>query len=189
MKSLRIINFFLGSILVLFSCSEEESSNGRSVFSDKYEDGIYCADVSYYNPNTGNSNTYTLNVEIENNELIKIYWPNGGWLDDSHFIPEELDYNGFCSFSSDKGYEYTVQITGSECSFDDGDQVESDAEIEKTAVTCPKCRNEKETYKRYCDDCIDEIENTCRSCGGFEYNVNGGLCYSCKREENEDEEE
>ena len=56
----------------------------------EYEDGTYCATVDYYNPNTGNSNSYVLNVEIENDELITIYWPNGGWLDESHFSFENI---------------------------------------------------------------------------------------------------
>jgi hypothetical protein len=49
---------FLFSI-VLFSCgSNNDSSSGRSIFTGKYEDGTYCADVSYHNPNTGTSNAY-----------------------------------------------------------------------------------------------------------------------------------
>lgn len=84
-----------------------------------YPDGTYCAEVDYYNPNTGTNSTYTLNVEVENNELTVIHWPNGGWLDESHFTPEELDSSGSCSFTSDQGYEYKVQITGPECNFTD----------------------------------------------------------------------
>lgn len=50
-----------------------------------YPDGTYDATIRVYNPNTGHNATYTLEVEVENEELIKIYWNNGGWLDDSHF--------------------------------------------------------------------------------------------------------
>ena len=38
-----------------------------------YPDGTYCADVDAYNPNTGKSSNYTLNVEIEEYDLITIY--------------------------------------------------------------------------------------------------------------------
>jgi hypothetical protein len=52
---------------------------------------------------------------VESNELTTIYWGNGGWLDEDHFSSEELDSDGSCSFTSDKGYEYTVTIIGTDC--------------------------------------------------------------------------
>jgi hypothetical protein len=102
------------------------SCGGRDTAADinenddpKYPDGTYCADVTYHNPNTGTTSTYTLNVEVVNNELTQINWNNGGWLDDSHFNPPELSEDGYCMFWSDRGYEYNVHITGSECSITD----------------------------------------------------------------------
>ena len=85
----------------------------------KYPDGTYCASINYDNPNTGTSSTYTLNVEVVNNQLTQINWNNGGWLDNSHFNPPELSEDGYCMFRSDRGYEYHVHITGSECSTTD----------------------------------------------------------------------
>ena len=41
-----------------------------------------------------------------------IHWPNGGWLDHTHFCCAEFDDNGFTSFTSDKGYNYDVTLTG-----------------------------------------------------------------------------
>lgn len=84
-----------------------------------YEDGTYCAEIDYYYSETGTSSTYTLEVEIENNELTIIYWPNGGWLDDSHFSPPDIS-DGEASFTSDRGVDYTVRIIGKEgdCSLD-----------------------------------------------------------------------
>ncbi len=76
-----------------------------------YPDGKYCADVLYYNPNTGTRSSYKLNVKVENNEVTVIYWNNGGWLDQSHFCCSRLDSNGYTSFKSDKGYQYQVTIT------------------------------------------------------------------------------
>lgn len=90
--------------------ADQESSNEEDNSSGKYKDGTYCATVEYYNPNTGTRNSYDLSVEVEDGELTVIHWPNGGWLDDSHFTPEELDEDGSVSFTSDKGYEYTVTI-------------------------------------------------------------------------------
>ena len=83
-------------------------------------DGKYCADVEYYNPNTGTSSTYTLNVEVEDNTLVTIYWPSGGWLDESHFEPQDIS-DGNCSFTSDVGYDYEVTITGEPCTFDENE--------------------------------------------------------------------
>lgn len=86
----------------------------------QYENGIYCATVDYYNPNTGTSSSYIVNVEIESDELITVFWPNGGWLDESHFYPEDIS-SGTCNFISDKGYDYMVTIIGNNCQFTDND--------------------------------------------------------------------
>lgn len=106
--------------LLLYSCSgktdknsyEEDYESARRLDDDdkaEYSDGEWCADVEYYNPNTGTRNAYTLDVEVEGGELIRIDWPNGGWLDESHFVAEDIS-SGECSFTSDRGYEYTVML-------------------------------------------------------------------------------
>lgn len=113
--------FYLFYILLVTSCGEKTESESSATLNNEarkeelYPDGIYCADINYFNQETGTSSNYTLNVEVENNKLTKIYWPNGGWLDESHFNPEELNENGSCQFTSDKGYEYEIKITGSKC--------------------------------------------------------------------------
>lgn len=114
-------------MLLLQACGGSDSSSESEAQSEntpaqeeqvhKYPDDTYCAEVNYYNPNTGTSTKNDFNVDVENNELVKIQFPNGGWLDDSHFTPEELDENGYCSFTNDNGYKYEVQITGPECDF------------------------------------------------------------------------
>lgn len=189
----QLLFFYVLVLLSLVSCRSDHSSYSsnnaqqRSYHSSETEeafpDGDYCADVEYYNPNTGTQSSYTLNVEVEDNELIKIYWPNGGWLDDDHFYPEELDEDGYCEFTSDEGYEYTVQIIGDPCSFTDEDEMESDYRSEIIAHTCPNCGGKKGRYYDYCDDCTDEIENTCSNCGAYEYGIYGGLCSSCQEDE------
>src|SRR5688572_17659213 len=62
---------------------EEESEDG-------YEDGTRSATVNYYNPRTGTRSTYTLDVDVEDNEVTKIHWPNGGYTDESHFSSEDI---------------------------------------------------------------------------------------------------
>ena len=84
------INFILRYVIImlLFSCksNSKHDSNVKYYESDMgYEDGTYCDEIDYYYSETGTSSTYTLNVEIENNELKVIHWPNNGWLDESHF--------------------------------------------------------------------------------------------------------
>lgn len=79
----------------------------------EYNDGEYCAEIEYYNPNTGTNSTYTLVVEIENNELTVIHWPNGGWLDRTHFTPPDIS-EGNATFISDTGAEYNVTILSSD---------------------------------------------------------------------------
>jgi hypothetical protein len=171
--------------LLIASCegsNDSNYSNNKSTTNDNsYHDGTYCADVTYYNSNTGTSRTYTLNVEVKDNQLILIHWPNGGWLDGSHFSPKELDSDGFCSFTSDRGYQYRVQIRSTPCI--SSDSYEKDDEVDK----CIRCGNEVYNYRMYCKKCIDEDENTCGYCGQFEYYVYGGKCTTCKRKEEEEE--
>jgi hypothetical protein len=88
---------------------------------DGFEDGTYCADVTYDNPNTGTSSDYTLEVEVKGNKVTQINWGNGGWMDEDHFNAEDIDEDGNCSFTSDKGYDYTVHITGRNCGGLDSD--------------------------------------------------------------------
>jgi major membrane immunogen (membrane-anchored lipoprotein) len=128
----KIAYLFVIAIL-LISCnnSNNKSSNERS--SDYYEessdydeyeqeeeeyyeddegieDGTYSATVDYYNPETGYSATYTLDVEVEDNQVTIIYFPNDGYLDDDHIWPDELDEDGFVSIEGEEGKTYDVQI-------------------------------------------------------------------------------
>jgi hypothetical protein len=195
MNTIKLI-FAVSALAILFfnsGCNNNKSnSNDYEVYyseDDGYEDGTYCADVTYYNPNTGTNNTYTLEVEVESNELIKIYLSNGGWLDEDHFSAEELDENGYCSFTGDKGREYEIQITGKDCGITEQSTFQNDVEADEEAVTCPKCGDEKDEYEDYCYYCKrkieDEEENTCSRCGFYEYGVYGGLCSNCKEEDEE----
>jgi hypothetical protein len=117
---MRLMCLFFVSIwlFLLSSCgnSSDEEYPIEGQTEEGFEDGTYCADVNYYNPNTSTDKTYTLEVEVSNNEVVQINWGNGGWLDEDHFSAPTLDENGSCSFTSDRGYDYTVEITGRNCS-------------------------------------------------------------------------
>jgi len=164
---------------------EDESKEGG------FEDGTWCASVTYYNPNTGTSGTYTLNVEVQDNELIKIYWGNGGWLDEDHFYAQDLDEDGYCSFTSDKGNSYTVTLSQEGgCGSTDEYRLRDEVEEDRADITCPKCGDSKYSVDDYCSSCErkmrdeeEERNNTCSECGAHEYGVRGGKCSSCKDDE------
>ncbi|USL96293.1 hypothetical protein D1J36_004105 [Riemerella anatipestifer] len=77
---------------------------------DELEDGTYSSDIDCYNPNTGHSSTYTLDVKVRNGRLTEIEWENGGWLDESHFTAPDIS-DGTASFTDDEGREFTVTLT------------------------------------------------------------------------------
>jgi hypothetical protein len=117
------------ALIFIYSCTEHKSSSSSryqdtedTEYEDSedydedsieeeegYPDGTYDATIRVYNPNTGHNATYTLEVEVENEELTKIYWNNGGWLDDSHFSPTNIS-DGTAYFTDDRGYEYRVVL-------------------------------------------------------------------------------
>lgn len=124
-----------GTCLVHFACNEssEQSTENPEITEsevDSYDNGIYCAQIEYYYANTGTSATYTLNVEIRNGRLVKVLWPNGGWLDESHFYPPGIS-DGQARFDTDRGAEYQVEIKGPEgsCIVDESIYIE-EAELQ-----------------------------------------------------------
>lgn len=196
-KALLLTLFFLASIAILPSCTEsssyseyqdtaeaEEDNNSGN----EYEDGVWCADVEYYNPNTGTRNNYDLEVEVENDELIQIEWPNGGWLDDSHFSAEDIS-SGECSFTSDRGYEYTITLNSKgSCGGSDAYRMKRDIEQDEEDITCPTCGDSKETYDDLCYSCERKKEEaeTCRLCNGLKMEWEN-ICSSCEADKEEEE--
>lgn len=89
---------------------EEENDEYSSSSGCKFEDGTYSATVDYYNPETGYSQTYTLDVEVEDCEVVQINFNNGGWLDSDHITPSELDEDGTCTVYGEDGKTYEIQI-------------------------------------------------------------------------------
>ncbi|MCB9319588.1 MAG: hypothetical protein H6570_09920 [Lewinellaceae bacterium] len=98
-------------ILLLFSCilfneCINTNQHGKNIY-----DGAYCAEVTYYNPNTGRESEYTLTIVVDDNELDRINFPNGH-LGNDHYEHTEFDWEGYLNFTSERGYEYSVQIIG-----------------------------------------------------------------------------
>lgn len=132
---------------------------------DYYADGNYCADVRYTNPNTGTQSIYSLNVVIKDGDLIRISWPNGGWLDNSHFTPPHINESGFTTFTSDAGYEFDVLIKSSGgCNYqtlnyrNESKNDEEKEEDEETKLEKEYGRYKAEVYKKIpgCDYMILE---------------------------------
>jgi hypothetical protein len=196
MRNFKLLILLL-FVISLSSCKKSNAANYNydnsvdSTIEDNYPDGTYCANIDYYNPDTGTRNTYTLNVEVESHEVTVIQWSNGGWLDSSHFSPEELDSSGSCSFTTFDGKQYDVQITGPECSYTDESKVSNDSYYERQQETCPECGFEKETYEELCYNCKRKQENieehTCKSCGQYDTFMwsSDDLCSDCKRKQEE----
>lgn len=170
--------YFLLLLSLLLGCKKNESSASTDVQtiytspensdagfteeesgSDEISDGTYCAEVEYYNPNTGTRHTYDLDVEVEGGYLVRIDWPNGGWLDETHFSSEDIS-SGECSFTSDRGYRYTVTLgeKGGGC-YSDGYRLRNQVNEDTENTTCPKCGDEKSEYDEYCYSCTRKIRD------------------------------
>lgn len=120
---MRLFSFISLLLFVFSSCGgnrneDSSSTNKQESFSssaneEKFPDDTYCAEVEYYNPDTGTHSSYTLTVFVESNEIKQINFPSGGWMDRDHFSGAELDEDGHANFESDKGYEYEIKVIGS----------------------------------------------------------------------------
>ena len=84
-----------------------ESSNNSEC---KIEDGTYSATVDYNNPETGYSATYTLDVEVQDCQVVQINFPNDGYLDEDHISAADLDEDGNANVDGEDGKTYVVLI-------------------------------------------------------------------------------
>lgn len=156
--------YFLFIFLLILSCKSKSNStkyseeNISSFLEEESYNGTYCAEVEYYNPNTGSRSTYELDVEVEDGYLVQINWPNGGWLDETHFSSEDIS-SGECSFSSDRGYQYIVTLgeKGGGC-YNNSYQLRNHVNEDTENTTCPICGNEKSEYDDHCYSCQQNFE-------------------------------
>lgn len=129
--------FLLTALIFVFGCkkSSNETKVSNPIYSyssseQEYPDGEYCAEIDYYNPDTGTSSNYTLTVEVENAEIVKIEWLNGGWLDSSHFSPPDIS-DGTASFEDDRGREFEVKLLEQGGCYGNSNYVEEDESEEE----------------------------------------------------------
>lgn len=86
---------------------EETSENSSGC---KFEDGTYSATVDYNNPGTGYSATYTLDVEVQDCQVVQINFPNDGYLDEDHISYADIDEDGNATVDGEDGKTYEIQI-------------------------------------------------------------------------------
>ncbi len=93
--------FFL--LLINFAC-HSQNYNGK-----------YCAKVDYENFKTGTKSTYNLTIDVENNTLKSMQFPNGGELNENE-INDALISNGKTKFKyNNKSYEVKILSKGNDC--------------------------------------------------------------------------
>ena len=154
--------YFIMLVFILASCGSSNSEESEVEYAiegqtaDGFVDGTYCADVTYYNPNTGTSNDYTLEVEVSGNEVIQINFGNGGWLDSDHMSPETLDENGECTIISDKNYEYSIKITGRDCGYSDNINPETDEDMPRYKFS--ECTEILDMSEEEIEDCLSNYD-------------------------------
>lgn len=147
------------AVLLLISCSRRDGKNPYDEESESLEEtnrientfpnGTYCAEVEYHNPTTGTESEYYLTVEVENNEIVLINFPGGGQMDSDHYNNADLDADGSSSLTSDKGYEYEIQIIGAAtaCLSEDIPQA---VQCSGTTRSGRRCRRMTDNASGYC---------------------------------------
>jgi hypothetical protein len=74
------------------------------------DDGTYSATVGYNNSETGYSATYTLDVDVEDCQVVQINFPNDGYLDEDHISFADIDEDGNANVDGEDGKTYDIQI-------------------------------------------------------------------------------
>jgi hypothetical protein len=74
------------------------------------DDGNYSALVDYTNDETGYSAQYTLDVDVQDCQIVQINFPNDGYLDEDHINYADIDENGRAAVDGENGKSYVVQI-------------------------------------------------------------------------------
>jgi len=90
--------------------NDEEDAINENYSGCKFDDGTYTATVDYYNPETNYSATYTLDVEVQDCQVVQINFPNDGYLDEDHISYADIDENGNAKVEGEEGKTYEIYI-------------------------------------------------------------------------------
>jgi len=85
---------------------KEEASDTNCDF----ENGIHSAIVDYNNPKTGHTARYELEVHVKDCKIVQIDFPNGGWLDEDHIQPTQINKNREAVLKDDKGRQWKIHL-------------------------------------------------------------------------------
>ncbi|HRO07554.1 MAG TPA: hypothetical protein PK047_01720 [Saprospiraceae bacterium] len=96
---LMVITVLLGMMTALGSCKKVP------------KDGNYCAKVTYQKENSKKTGNFTLIVEVKNNQLVDISFPEG-YYDISAIKPVDIPADGKFTAVSASGYVYKLQMIG-----------------------------------------------------------------------------
>jgi hypothetical protein len=115
------------AIFSIFGCgqnSEPKNENGVSTSTREpvitehndvaISNGKYCAEVWYANKQSGTNSNYSLLVDVQNEKVVCIYWPQGGHLDTDHFTASAIPEEGKSVINTYDGKSYEVLIVGPE---------------------------------------------------------------------------
>jgi len=90
--------------------NEEKSKSTSNNNNCNFKNDRYAATVDYNNSETNYSNTYTLEVDVEDCQIVKIYFPKGGWLDEDHISAADIDQDGNATVAGEDGKTYEIHI-------------------------------------------------------------------------------
>lgn len=92
--------------------SNEENYNETDISLNgcNYEDGTHSATVYYNNDETGYSASYTLDVEVQDCQIVQINFPNNGYIDEDHISYADIDEDGNATVEGENGKMYEIQI-------------------------------------------------------------------------------
>ncbi len=101
-------NFYIILVIILlgaFAYFKFNSGNGEK-----------CAYVYIFNPKTGSESDLDLKVDVENGQLVKIYFNNGGYLDEEHFKGGStyISNDNPATFKDERGREFIVTLQDQE---------------------------------------------------------------------------
>lgn len=128
--------------------SSDNTSEAQESIDNRIVDGKYCAEVEYRNRHSGADSNYSLLVDVKDEKVNCIYWPQGGHLDSDHFNPTAIPDNGISLIKTFEGKEYSVKLIGPESTCDERfkDQLHQCKGITKEGNRCKRLTDNESGY-------------------------------------------
>lgn len=99
-------------------------------------DGTYCSNIKRYNPKTGSESSYTLLIDIDNNYLEAIHWPNVEYSDYDPLASVKFNSKNI-SYKDILGIKYNINIIGDgDYCFPNGSKLVRCSRIKKDGNRC-----------------------------------------------------